>query len=381
MPVKRILDVSTLVLLVQIGIEVHGQQRTLLFGNDGSVVESTAHLQAVCARVPPNTAMLEVVMGLTRDFRRPPPGRSWCDMLTTYVHQQFLHGGQWVITPCPHARHFGGSAHNWPLNNVAGDRRASLSFWSHTQLPGGCCFPGYDSSITVGSGWGQPFTVYAIASSSAPTDQPTAHPSMTPTASPTVAPAASPTERPTTSPTASPTASPTTKVPTRSPSASPTALPSPLPTLSPTPQPTTAPTVVTSSRDVVNEGSDDSSTWIAVAVVTVAALLGTGIFIRVRRRGQQQRVPLQSTPSTMYMNPLHPSVPTESPDYENPIVHKLEINPCVDLDTELYVADTRTPPATTYDEVRPANQAEGGTDATYSLFRSEGLPQVRDTTG
>lgn len=102
---------------------------------------------------------------------------------------------------------------------------------------------------------------------STPTSTPTATPMGTPTSTPTATPTGTPTSTPTGTPTSTPTSTPT-GTPTSTPIATPTATPTPTPTATP---------------DIAETGdSRDTFTWLVVALLASAALLGTSWYGRKR---------------------------------------------------------------------------------------------------
>ena len=101
--------------------------------------------------------IFRVVMGCVNDYFRVRSGYTLCTTLGSYTGHEFSNdqGLTWV-TPAYYHAHLGGSQHQWPLNNVAGDSRVYLSFWGgHI---GGCCHNSYTSSAA----WSQAYDIYVM---------------------------------------------------------------------------------------------------------------------------------------------------------------------------------------------------------------------------
>jgi hypothetical protein len=96
-------------------------------------------------------------MGDVIDYFRPVTGATFCDMLTSSNQHQWSNDLTTWHTPDYFPAHVGGSATNWPLDNVAGDDRRYLSFWGDGRAGiGGCCH----NSYTDASFPGRQFTMY-----------------------------------------------------------------------------------------------------------------------------------------------------------------------------------------------------------------------------
>jgi hypothetical protein len=109
------------------------------------------------------------------DYFKPVDGASWCDMLTSHNQhvwsQTGLDGGWVAPTYASDAANNGGSADDYPKNNVGGDARAHLSFWGGRTRGGS--IPGRDSTYSSTGGccatstgvystrevWDKPFTL------------------------------------------------------------------------------------------------------------------------------------------------------------------------------------------------------------------------------
>eukprot|EP00037_Helgoeca_nana_P013266 m.122021 g.122021 ORF g.122021 m.122021 type:complete len:448 (+) comp21932_c0_seq4:379-1722(+) len=184
------------------------------------------------------------------------------------------------------------------------------------------------------------------------------------------------TAAPTTSPTAFPTLEPTSSAPTSSLSATPTRFPTTSPTAPITSTngatTTASPTADSSSALGDSGGGGDSSVGVAVGVTIVVLVVGA-VVCACRRRAQRQHLPPlppQTQPLSMYVNPLHlGSAAGSTSDYEEPTILHPPESPRVEVDSELYVADQRTPAA----------------DASYAVFRDvhvgSGVSVLREAKG
>jgi hypothetical protein len=102
---------------------------------------------------------LKVAMGSVVDYFIPN-GVSFSTMMTTSPSNKF----KWTndlskpfITPSYYSLHLGGSARYWPVNNISGDSRQYLSFWSsNSTMTGGCCHSTYSDAVA----WGRPFKIW-----------------------------------------------------------------------------------------------------------------------------------------------------------------------------------------------------------------------------
>jgi hypothetical protein len=83
----------------------------------------------ICHNVPTTAGHIQVTMGDVIDFFRPVPGASFCEMLTSSNRHEWSNDLTTWHTPDYYPAHYGGSATNWPANNVEGDDRRFLSFW------------------------------------------------------------------------------------------------------------------------------------------------------------------------------------------------------------------------------------------------------------
>ena len=103
-----------------------------VYSNSGSEVVTAATMRAVCAALPTNTTMIEVVMGDVHDFFRPVPGHTVCEMLQSNRLHEYYDGDNGWVAPSYNAHpNFGGSLDGWPRRESAtgGDNRRFLSFW------------------------------------------------------------------------------------------------------------------------------------------------------------------------------------------------------------------------------------------------------------
>ena len=144
---------------------------TEVYSNDGTVLVTASVVREVCARLPTDTTMIEVVMGTVHDFFRPIPGYPVCQMLLNRERHELFTGAEWVVPSCAHGKS-GGSDPHWPLNHVAHDFRERLSVWGFggdvdsNALPGGCCSSSYSVRH---EGWNQSHTMNAVVTAPAPT--------------------------------------------------------------------------------------------------------------------------------------------------------------------------------------------------------------------
>lgn len=106
-----------------------------------------------CNGVPLGTEYMVLTAGTVKDYFKPLDGKDYCEMLTTHnFHLWSNDGVHWHIPAYnTNTAVGGGSARDWPKNNIAGDARAYLSFWrppawaNSNTVVGGCCA----SSTTV----------------------------------------------------------------------------------------------------------------------------------------------------------------------------------------------------------------------------------------
>ena len=114
-----------------------------------------------------DTLDIVVVMGNVYDYFRPVPDSDnsktnkerFCKMLKSSTkHQWSSDGINWERPSYHNANTFGGSAKNYPRDNVDGDNREYLSFWGFKGEKGGCC----SSSLAENQDtrWGLNFTMY-----------------------------------------------------------------------------------------------------------------------------------------------------------------------------------------------------------------------------
>ncbi|CAK0911642.1 unnamed protein product [Prorocentrum cordatum] len=111
----------------------------------------------ICKNVPTTAGHVQLNMGDVVDYFRPVAGATFCDMLTSSNQHEWSNNLTTWYTPGYYSAHFGGSALNWPLDNVAGDERRFLSFWDDGGGGvGGCCHNSYSDSSYPG----RPFIMY-----------------------------------------------------------------------------------------------------------------------------------------------------------------------------------------------------------------------------
>ena len=109
----------------------------------------------------------KVVMGENVDYFKPKAGETLCSALKS-TNKFLWQDGKMAhyIAPTPYSSHAGGSASGWPQQNVPGDHRTYLSFWSDSTSPNtqhisgenGCCH--YTKNDPPN--WGRSFKMYAI---------------------------------------------------------------------------------------------------------------------------------------------------------------------------------------------------------------------------
>jgi len=101
-------------------------------------------------------------MGENTDYYKPKAGETLCSALKS--NNKFLwsatQNGNY-IAPSPYHRHSGGSLGSWPKNNVPGDNRAYLPFWSYASGSvsagtNGCCHNTKTDQVK----WGRSFKIY-----------------------------------------------------------------------------------------------------------------------------------------------------------------------------------------------------------------------------
>eukprot|EP00037_Helgoeca_nana_P003003 m.37448 g.37448 ORF g.37448 m.37448 type:complete len:320 (+) comp13094_c0_seq1:1555-2514(+) len=136
--------------------------------------------------------------------------------------------------------------------------------------------------------------------------------------------------------------------------------------------PTTSPLVSPTPPPDSVSGSGGGSVGVAVGATFAVVVVGVGLFICNRRGGQRHHLPPlppQSQIVSMFVNPLHHGVPEPATDYEEPVMLHPAERPRVDVDSELYVANQRTPSA----------------DASYAVFRDVhpggGVSGLREAAG
>ncbi|CAK0798152.1 unnamed protein product [Prorocentrum cordatum] len=146
----------------------------------------------ICQNLPtaPVPEYIRIKIGQVTDYFRPITGASYCDMLTSPSHHQWSNDFLTWRTPDYYHGHVGGSAANWPKNNVDGDNRKFLTFWGNGfGGSGGCCHITYGGDSPMP---GRPFTMDWCSAPTLITPR-----GGGPTASPTPAPSPAPTPAPT----------------------------------------------------------------------------------------------------------------------------------------------------------------------------------------
>jgi len=113
-----------------------------------------------CQKMPANTGVIRVDMGVVRDYYKPMDGETWCDMLVSQnLFEWSSNGIDWETPAYETYDAFGGSGQFWPAQNQAhpDDQRKFLSFWGHKHRKGGCCKTNYNSDS---GDWEQSFIMY-----------------------------------------------------------------------------------------------------------------------------------------------------------------------------------------------------------------------------
>jgi hypothetical protein len=134
-----------------------------------------------CSKVPADALFLVLDMGSTRDYFKPQAqSTSWCVMLTSHIQHQWSPNGIDWVTPAYFNDLtdvvFGGSAADWPQNNIAGDARTHLPSWGspHNDHTAGCCsrlYSEHTAEARCRDHWGQLFTFgFGVALLPPPTD-------------------------------------------------------------------------------------------------------------------------------------------------------------------------------------------------------------------
>ena len=83
---------------------------------------------------------LRVTMGVVVDYFKPTASNDLCSMLGTHnQHTWSASAAGPFVVPAYFTSHLGGSALDWPLNNVSGDGRNFLTFWGGNGSLSGCC--------------------------------------------------------------------------------------------------------------------------------------------------------------------------------------------------------------------------------------------------
>jgi hypothetical protein len=102
-------------------------------------------------------------MGAVVDYFKPVGAYSFCDMLQSNDKHQWSPDAQTWVTPAYYVGAlYGGSAANWPRDNVPGDQRKYLPKWQNVHDPqyGACCHYTYSDAAN----WNRDFTMaYCLA--------------------------------------------------------------------------------------------------------------------------------------------------------------------------------------------------------------------------
>ena len=102
-------------------------------------------------------------MGTVVDYFKPVGAYSFCDMLQSNDKHQWSPDAHTWVTPAYYVGAlYGGSAANWPRDNVPGDERKYLPKWQNVHDPhlGGCCHYTYSDVAD----WNRDFTMaYCLA--------------------------------------------------------------------------------------------------------------------------------------------------------------------------------------------------------------------------
>eukprot|EP00929_Paragymnodinium_shiwhaense_P076526 TRINITY_DN39366_c0_g1_i1.p1 TRINITY_DN39366_c0_g1~~TRINITY_DN39366_c0_g1_i1.p1 ORF type:complete len:395 (+),score=90.12 TRINITY_DN39366_c0_g1_i1:130-1314(+) len=95
----------------------------------------------MCDGIPQTATMIRVSIGSVVDYYKPRSGSSLCEMLQRNDRHFWSSDGKTWRKPgySNDEDHLGGSAEDWPLENVPGDGRKYLSFWGSRTKLGGCC--------------------------------------------------------------------------------------------------------------------------------------------------------------------------------------------------------------------------------------------------
>jgi len=117
----------------------------------GGLQAAAAYWDALCPSstaanaIAGSASMIRISMGSVVDYFKPVAGADICSMLKSNIKHQWSPDGESWVTPTYYdtdLNHYGGSAEDWPKNNVPGDNRKYLSFWgssSSAGKTGGCC--------------------------------------------------------------------------------------------------------------------------------------------------------------------------------------------------------------------------------------------------
>ena len=128
--------------------------------------------ETACANIPAETGHITVKMGTAVDHFKPIRGATFCEMLLSNEKHQIMNTDPqdgsapgWTtpeyqplgLTPGA----LGGSAVDWPANNINGDSRKYLSFWGNTVGAGGtkagCCNDAHTGAQTPN--WNRMYTM------------------------------------------------------------------------------------------------------------------------------------------------------------------------------------------------------------------------------
>jgi len=102
-----------------------------------------------------NVSVMRLNMGDVKDFYKPLENHSFKQMITSNDKHLWSKNLTDFIQPQYYSTHLGGSATDWPNNNVENDNRRYLSFWGGGT--GGCCNVSYQTNEGP---WKQPFMLW-----------------------------------------------------------------------------------------------------------------------------------------------------------------------------------------------------------------------------
>jgi len=123
----------------------------------------------VLKEIPSAATFIKVTMGDVVDYFKPVTGATLPQMIQSNNKHQFsTDGSTWVTPEFNPTPHWGGSAANWPANNLKDDARYQLSGWykdnwAHGEvICPGCCSDSKDAEKT-GSWWSRDWAMYTCS--------------------------------------------------------------------------------------------------------------------------------------------------------------------------------------------------------------------------